>query len=578
MQCLAAGDHPVALALGQEVYVELGRPVRVSGLEARPQRQADRRVRHRADDAAVDDALRIEVVRPQVDHHLGGPVAHVGQFDPRPLVERGLTNYWGYNTLAYFAPESRYASPHLPQDAVQQFKMMVAALHAAGIEVILDVVYNHTAEGNQIGPTLSLRGIDNAAYYKLSPEDPRYYLDYTGCGNSLNMRHPRVLQLIMDSLRYWATEMHVDGFRFDLASTLARELYEVDQLGAFFDIIHQDPILSQLKLIAEPWDLGVGGYQVGNFPVLWSEWNGKYRDVVRRFWKGDGGLLSEFATRLSGSSDLYQSDGRMPYASINFVTCHDGFTLHDLVGYNEKHNEANGENNQDGANDNNSWNCGVEGPTDDPAIQTLRWQQMRNFMTTLLLSQGVPMLLAGDELCHSQQGNNNTYCQDNELTWLNWEITEEQQAWHEFVRALTHLRRTQPVFQRRKFFQDRAIHGAGIQDISWFEPAGQEMTEEAWNTGYARCLGVRLDGDLIGEVDERGEDIVGDTMLLLLNAHYEAIPFTLPATRKGEVWERLLDTADPQSLPLACTGGQQYKLQGRAMAVLRVRTQPEEAP
>src|SRR6266571_5083215 len=524
-----------------------------------------------ASEAAIQHLLRLGITAVELL-----PVHHF--LNDRHLVEHGLTNYWGYNTLAYFAPESRYAAPHLPQDAVQQFKMMVAALHAASIEVILDVVYNHTAEGNQTGPTLSLRGIDNAAYYKLSPEDPRYYLDYTGCGNSLNMRHPRVLQLIMDSLRYWATEMHVDGFRFDLASTLARELYEVDQLGAFFDIIHQDPILSQLKLIAEPWDLGVGGYQVGNFPVLWSEWNGKYRDVVRRFWKGDGGLLSEFATRLSGSSDLYQSDGRMPYASINFVTCHDGFTLEDLVSYNEKHNEANGENNQDGANDNNSWNCGVEGPTADPAIQALRWQQMRNFMTTLLLSQGVPMLLAGDELCHSQQGNNNAYCQDNELTWLNWEITEDQQVWHEFVRTLTHLRRTQPVLQRRKFFQDRAIHDAGIQDISWFEPSGQEMTEEGWNTGYTRCLGVRLAGDLIGEVDERGEDIVGDTMLLLLNAHYEVVPFTLPATWEGELWERLLDTADPQSLPLACTGGQQYKQQGRAMAVLRVRTQPEEAP
>ena len=323
---------------------------------------------------------------------------------------------------------------------------------------------------------------------------------------------------------------------------------------------------------------GSGGYQVGNFPVLWSEWNGKYRDVVRRFWKGDGDLLSEFATRLSGSSDLYQGDGRKPYASINFVTCHDGFTLHDLVSYNEKHNEANGENNQDGANDNNSWNCGAEGPTDDPAIQALRWQQMRNFMTTLLLSQGVPMLLAGDELCHSQQGNNNTYCQDNELTWLNWELTEEQQAWYEFVRSLIHLRRTQPVFQRRKFFQDRAIHGESIQDISWFEPSGQEMTEEAWNTGYARCLGVRLAGDLLGEVDERGEDIVGDTILLLLNAHYEAIPFTLPATQERELWERLLDTADPQGVPLTCTGGQQYTLQGRAMAVLRIRAQQEEAP
>ena len=326
------------------------------------------------------------------------PVHHF--IDDRALVDRGLVNYWGYNTLAYMAPQSRYCATSIPQDAVQQFKMMVAAFHAAGIEVILDVVYNHTAEGNQLGPTLSLRGIDNAAYYKLSPEDQRFYMDYTGCGNSLNVRHPRVLQLIMDSLRYWVTDMHVDGFRFDLASTLARELYEVDRLGAFFDIIHQDPTLSQVKLIAEPWDVGPGGYQVGNFPVLWSEWNGKYRDGVRRFWKGDGGTLSEFATRLSGSSDLYQSDGRKPYASINFVTCHDGFNLQDLVSYNEKHNEANGENNQDGANDNNSWNCGVEGPTDDPDVNALRWQQKRNFIATLMLSQGVPMLLAGDELSH----------------------------------------------------------------------------------------------------------------------------------------------------------------------------------
>jgi isoamylase len=524
-----------------------------------------------ASEAAIQHLVRLGITAVELL-----PVHHF--LKDRHLVERGLTNYWGYNTLAFFAPESGYAAPHLPQDAVQQFKMMVAALHAAGIEVILDVVYNHTAEGSHLGPTLSLRGIDNAAYYKLSPEDPRYYMDYTGCGNSLNVRHPRVLQLIMDSLRYWATEMHVDGFRFDLASTLARELYEVDRLGAFFDIIHQDPILSQLKLIAEPWDLGVGGYQVGNFPVLWSEWNGKYRDVVRRFWKGDGGLLSEFATRLSGSSDLYQGDGRKPYASINFITCHDGFTLYDLVSYNEKHNEANGENNQDGADDNNSWNCGAEGPTDDPAIQALRWQQMRNFMTTLLLSEGVPMLLVGDELCHSQQGNNNAYCQDNELTWINWELTEEQQAWHDFVRSLTQLRRTQPVFQRRKFFQGRAIHGEGIQDISWFEPSGQEMTEEAWNMEYARCLGVRLAGDLIGEMDERGENIVGDTILLLLNAHHEAILFTLPATWEGELWERLLDTADPQGMPLICTDGQQYQLQGRAMAVLRIRTQQEAAP
>jgi isoamylase len=487
----------------------------------------------------------------------------------RHLVERGLTNYWGYNTLAYFAPESGYAAQHIPQDAVQQFKMMVAALHAAGIEVILDVVYNHTAEGSQMGPTLSLRGIDNRAYYKLSPEDPRYYMDYTGCGNSLNVQHPRVLQLIMDSLRYWVGEMHVDGFRFDLASTLARELYEVDRLGAFFDIIHQDPILSQVKLIAEPWDVGPGGYQVGNFPVLWSEWNGKYRDTVRRFWKGDESMLSEFATRISGSSDLYQNDGRKPYASINFITCHDGFTLHDLVSYNEKHNEANGENNQDGADDNNSWNCGAEGPTDDSAINALRWQQKRNFITTLILSQGVPMLLAGDEFSHTQHGNNNTYCQDNDLSWLHWDLSDEQQAFCNFVRSVIHIQRTQPVFQRRKFFLGRAIHGADVQDIAWFDPSGQEMSEEAWQAGYVRCLGVQLAGDLIGDVDERGEPVVGDTILLLLNAHYEAIPFMLPSTRTGQPWERLFDTADPQGEPISCPGEQQYELQGRSMVVLR---------
>jgi glycogen operon protein len=501
------------------------------------------------------------------------PVHHF--LNDRHLVERGLTNYWGYNTLAYFAPASRYAAEHIPQDAVQQFKMMVAALHAAGIEVILDVVYNHTAEGNQMGPTLSLRGIDNAAYYKLSPDDQRYYMDYTGTGNSLNVRHPRVLQLIMDSLRYWVADMHVDGFRFDLASTLARELYEVDRLGAFFDIIHQDPILSQVKLIAEPWDVGPGGYQVGNFPVLWSEWNGKYRDTVRRFWKGDDNALAEFATRLSGSSDLYQSDGRKPYASINFITCHDGFTLHDLVSYNDKHNEANGENNQDGTNDNNSWNCGAEGPTDDPGIDALRWQQKRNLITTLLLSQGVPMLLAGDELSHTQQGNNNAYCQDNDITWLNWELNDAQQSFYDFVRTVLHLQHTQPVFQRRKFFQGRAIHGEGIQDITWFEPSGEEMSEETWKAGYVRCLGMRLAGDLIGDVDERGEPIAGDTVLLLMNAHYEAIPFGLPAPQEGHQWERVLDTAT-QEEPLKYTGGQPYTLHGRSMAVLRTVALPEE--
>jgi isoamylase len=503
------------------------------------------------------------------------PVHHF--LDDRHLIDRGLTNYWGYNTLAFLAPHSRYATTHLPQDAVQQFKMMVAGLHAAGIEVILDVVYNHTAEGNQLGPTLSMRGVDNAAYYRLSPEDPRYYMDFTGCGNSPNVQHPRMLQLIMDSLRYWVTDMHVDGFRFDLASTLARELFEVDRLGAFFDIIHQDPVLSQVKLIAEPWDVGAGGYQVGNFPVLWSEWNGKYRDTVRRFWKGDGDTLAEFATRLSGSSDLYQNDGRKPSASINFITCHDGFTLHDLVSYNDKHNEANGEDNQDGANDNNSWNCGAEGPTDDPAINALRWQQQRNFLTTLLLSQGVPMLLAGDEFSHTQQGSNNTYCQDNERTWLNWELSAEQQAFYDFVRSVIRLQRTQPVFQRRKFFLGRPIRGEDILDISWFEPSGEEMTEEAWNTGYARCLGVRWAGDLIGETDENGVPIVGDTILLLMNAHHDAIPFTLPALKDGQQWERLLNTAEGSAAPSPVDGQQPYELPARSMAVLCTRAQPEKA-
>ncbi|HJU04168.1 MAG TPA: glycogen debranching protein GlgX [Nitrospiraceae bacterium] len=492
----------------------------------------------------------------------------------RHLIDRGLTNYWGYNTLGYFAPAERYAAKHIPQDAVQQFKMMVAALHDAGIEVILDVVYNHTAEGNQLGPTLSMRGIDNVAYYKLSPEDRRYYMDYTGTGNSLNVQHPRVLQLIMDSLRYWVTDMHVDGFRFDLASALARELYEVNRLGPFFDIIHQDPILSQVKLIAEPWDVGEGGYQVGNFPVLWSEWNGKYRDTVRRFWKGEGGILSEFATRLSGSSDLYQDDGRKPYASINFVTCHDGFNLNDLVSYNEKHNEANGENNQDGTNDNQSWNCGVEGPTDDPAVNALRWQQKRNFITTLLLSQGVPMLLAGDELSHTQQGNNNAYCQDNEITWLRWDVTDEERAFFEFVRKVVAIERTQPVFQRRKFFQGRAIYGADIDDITWFDPSGQEMGDEAWNTGYAQCFGVRFAGDLIGDMDERGEPIKGNTILLLMNAHHDTISFTLPARVEGQQWERLVDTADPHREPSQYTGGQPYELKGRSMVVLCTEPPP----
>ncbi len=497
------------------------------------------------------------------------PVHH--HVDDRHLLEKQLRNYWGYNTLAFFAPNLRYVAAGASQDAVHQFKMMVRALHAAGIEVILDVVYNHTAEGNQLGPTLSLRGVDNASYYRLSPEDRRYYMDFSGCGNSLNMMHPRVLQLIMDSLRYWVLQMHVDGFRFDLASTLARELFAVNKLGAFFDIIHQDPILSQVKLIAEPWDVGEGGYQVGNFPVLWTEWNGKYRDCVRRFWKGDGSTVSEFATRLAGSSDLYEQSGRRAYASVNYVTCHDGYTLQDLVSYNDKHNEANGENNKDGMNDNNSWNCGAEGPTEDPAIRALRARQKRNFIATLFLSQGVPMLLGGDELSHTQKGNNNAYCQDNELTWLNWELDEEKQAFLDFVKAMTDLWSKQPVLQRRRFFHGRRIRGSDIKDISWFGPSGQEMSDEAWNAARVNCLGVRLAGDMIGDVDDRGEPITGDTLLLLLNSHHEGIAFNLPVSQPQTAWERMVDTAHPEAKASLFGAGERYLLQGRSVVLMRLR-------
>ena len=488
--------------------------------------------------------------------------------DDRYLQEKGLTNYWGYNTLGFFSPDPRYASAHNPADVISEFKTMVRNLHDAGIEVILDVVYNHTAEGNQMGPTVSFRGIDNASYYRLSPEDPRYYMDFTGCGNTLNMRNPRVLQFIMDSLRYWTTQMHVDGFRFDLASTLARELHEVDKLGAFFDIIHQDPILSQVKLIAEPWDLGEGGYQVGNFPILWSEWNGRYRDCVRRFWKGDGGVASELATRISGSSDLYQWNGRRPHASVNFITCHDGFTMNDLVSYNEKHNEANLEDNRDGADHNESWNCGVEGPTDDPAINRMREKKMRAMLATLLLSQGVPMLLSGDEVAHSQQGNNNAYCQDNELTWLNWEFDERQRQLLAFVRKIIAIRHQQPVFQRRRFFHGKAIRGHHSPELVWLEPSGREMSDEAWENPHVRCVGVHLCGGKI-DVDEYGEPIIGDHILMLLNADHEhVIPFTLPPLEMSGPWEWLSDTAweDPESEPELST---KYELQPCSLVVLR---------
>ncbi|MGE5736323.1 MAG: glycogen debranching protein GlgX [Acidobacteriota bacterium] len=485
--------------------------------------------------------------------------------DDRLLVDRGLRNYWGYNTIGFFAPEPRYSATN----SIHEFKTMVKTLHSAGIEVILDVVYNHTAEGNQLGPTLSFRGIDNPSYYRLVPDNQRYYMDYTGTGNSLNMRHPRVLQLIMDSLRYWVLEMHVDGFRFDLAATLARELHEVDRLGAFLDIIHQDPVLSQAKLIAEPWDLGEGGYQVGKFPVGWAEWNDRYRDALRSYWKGDGGLIGELAYRVTGSSDLYERSGRRPYASVNFVTAHDGFTLRDLVSYNEKHNEANGEDNRDGTNSNRSWNCGVEGPTDDPAINALRLQQSRNFVATLLLSQGVPMLLAGDEIGHTQLGNNNAYCQDNEISWLNWESTDQDRELLAFVQRMITLRKRHPVFHRRNFFQGRPIKGAGVKDILWLTPSGLEMTDDEWKQSHAQTLGVLLSGEALDERGDRGEAIKDNNFLLLLNANHEAKPFTLPTIAQDAHWRALVDTTwNDHTRRSMHDSGQPYPLQGRSLALL----------
>jgi len=489
------------------------------------------------------------------------------------LQERGLTNYWGYNSIGFFAPDIRYSAYKDLGRKVYEFKTMVKTLHSAGIEVILDVVYNHTGEGNHLGPTLSFRGIDNASYYRLVPDNQRYYMDYTGCGNTLNVRHPRTLQLIMDSLRYWVCEMHVDGFRFDLASALARELHDVDRLSAFFDIIHQDPVLSQVKLIAEPWDLGEGGYQVGNFPPGWAEWNGIYRDDIRRYWKGDGGLLGEMAHRLSGSSDLYGASGRQPYASINFVTAHDGFTLHDLVSHNDKHNEANGEENRDGSDDNLSWNCGVEGPTDDVAIQELREKQKRNFLATLLLSQGIPMICGGDEIGRTQGGNNNAYCQDNEISWYDWHFSKAEQHLYEFTQLLIHLKKSHPVFRRRRFFQGRRIRGSEVKDLAWFGSHGKEMTDEEWDMGF-RTIGIRLAGDAIGEKDTRGQAIIDDTFLLLLNAHHEDVSFTLPAHKKGIRWEVVFDTSispeqkTPKRRKLV-KGGYPYELSSRAFVLLR---------
>ena len=496
--------------------------------------------------------------------------------DERFLVQRDRVNYWGYNTLGFLAPDPRYAASG-PEGAVREFQEMVRALHSAGIEVILDVVYNHTAEGDQDGPTLSLKGIDNAAYYRLADDRSRY-VDFTGCGNSLNVAHPRVLQLIMDSLRHWVIEMHEDGFRFDLASALARELWHVDRLGSFFDIIHQDPVLSEVKLIAEPWDLGPDGYQVGNFPVLWTEWNGKYRDCIRRFWKGSGGVVGELASRLAGSSDLYADDGRRPSASLNFVTAHDGFTLRDLVSYDTKHNEANGEGNRDGSNDNESWNCGAEGPTDDAAINALRARQQRNFLATLILSQGVPMLLGGDEFGRTQRGNNNTYCQDAPLAWLDWNLSDEQRALLDFTRELLRLRRTQAVFRRRRFFLGRPIHGVDIKDIYWIKPDGTEMSEADWNAGHARCLGMALAGDQIEETDERGDRIAGDTFAILLNAHHEPILFRLGSRRRDVRWSCVFDTAAPEAAPRLFEHMSVFPLQARSVVMLRAELPPVSPP
>jgi len=487
------------------------------------------------------------------------------------LRQRGLRNYWGYNTIGFFAPDAAYSSSGTAGQQVQEFKAMVRDLHEAGIEVILDVVYNHTAEGNHFGPTLSFRGIDNASYYRLVDGQPEYYMDYTGTGNTLNVRHPHTLQLIMDSLRYWVLEMHVDGFRFDLAATLAREFYDVDRLSAFFDLVQQDPTVSQVKLIAEPWDVGPGGYQVGNFPPQWTEWNGKYRDTVRDFWRGEPATLGEFAGRITGSPDLYEHSGRRPVASINFVTAHDGFTMRDLVSYNEKHNEANGEGNRDGESHNRSWNCGVEGETDDLEILELRAQQRRNFLGTLFLSQGVPMLLHGDETGRTQRGNNNGYCQDNDITWLDWMQVDEDLV--RFTVQLSQLRREHPVFRRRRFFDGRPVRrgdSARLPDIAWFTPEAGEMSEEDWEAGFGKSVAVFLNGDGIPDRNVRGERVVDDSFIMIFNAHDGSIDFTLPPTEWGAKWEVVLDTATPQlAEPAPAAATSVLTVEARSLCVLR---------
>jgi glycogen operon protein len=506
------------------------------------------------------------------------PVHHF--LNDRHLLDRGLSNYWGYNSLGFFAPDTAYVSSPGPGDQVDEFKAMVKTLHRAGIEVIIDVVYNHTAEGNHRGPTLSFRGIDNASYYRLLPDNRRFYMDYTGTGNTLNMLHPRAVQLIMDSLRYWVTEMHVDGFRFDLAAALARGLHEVDRLSAFFEIIHQDPVISRVKLIAEPWDVGEGGYQVGNFPVLWAEWNGRYRDTVRRFWRGDPGQVGDLAYRLTGSSDLYERNGKRPYASINFITAHDGFTMRDLVSYNEKHNDANGEDNRDGTDDNISWNCGQEGPTANDQIKELRARQWRNLFTTLLVSQGVPMILHGDEVGRTQQGNNNVYCQDNELSWQPWVLGPQQEEMLEWARRIIALRKSHPVLRRRGFFRGRPIRGAEIRDITWLRPDGRELGDQDWGRESLRAFGMLLAGAAADLVDNSGRELVDDTLLLLFNNGDPEVPFRLPDPPAEQRWGLILDTAHPEKGDRWdwYRGGRRFALHGRSMAVFVHPTLPVSPP
>ena len=555
-------DRPPAIPLHETVIYEL----HVKGFTARhPDVPPDLRGTYAglAHPAAIRHLKRLGVTAVELM-----PV-HKFVHDER-LLALGLRNYWGYNSIGYFAPHDEYSASGDRGEEVREFKAMVRALHRAGLEVILDVVYNHTAEGNHRGPVLSFKGIDNAAYYRLEPDDRRLYKDYTGTGNSLNMRNPHVLQLLMDSLRYWVQEMHVDGFRFDLAATLAREMHEVDRLSSFFDVIQQDPVVSQVKLIAEPWDVGEGGYQIGNFPPGWCEWNGKYRDSVRDFWRGEERTIAEVASRLTGSSDLYGETGRRPFASINFVTAHDGFTLTDLVSYHEKHNLANGEDNRDGENHNRSWNCGVEGPTTDPEILARRAQQRRNFLATLLLSQGVPMLLAGDELGRTQHGNNNAYCHDGPLTWIDWTGADDMLC--EFVRELIALRATHPIFRRRGWFLGRPIHGAGVEDIAWFRPDGAQMQEEDWQRAFARSLGAFLNGHGIAAPSVRGERIVDETFFAILNADQGPVAFTLPPTRWGVTWTRVLDTTlarfgDVPAEPL--TALTPVPVAGRSVVLLR---------